>query len=195
VAFGGGSEDYARAVEQALTPIWDAFGKPLSVTLSPEEVERLRLDFLSEARRTVPAILSISAMSITLSNLWVGAFVARKSGYLARPLSLGTLDYPKATALALIAAFLLSRADGFAALAGIAFLGTLVLAYFILGAVAMVALTAGSALRPLVIIAILLSMVIEPLAIVLAIFGLAENLIQFRRRRNLPPPAGTPPIR
>jgi hypothetical protein len=54
-----------------------------------------------------------------------------------------------------------------------------------------VALTAGSALRPLVIIAILLSMVIEPLAIVLAIFGLAENLIQFRRRRNLPPPAGT----
>jgi hypothetical protein len=184
-ALFGGSGHYAQTIEHALAPLWDALGKPLAEGLSTDETEELRQAFLSEARRAAPAVLSVSAMSISLSNLWLGAFVARKSGYLARPQSLAALDYPRAAALVLLAAFVFSRGDGPAGLAGAAFLGALTLAYFILGAVALLTLTAGSPLRPVAIIAIMLSLIVEPMAIVLAVFGLAENLIRFRKRRGL----------
>jgi hypothetical protein len=182
-AFGGAGQ-YQDTMRQALEPLIDSLAGQLSQGAPPEDVANLKERLLNQASRAVPAVFALASMLVTLVNLWLGGYVARRSGLLQRPwVPLDRLDYPKYAAAALVAAFLASQSQGFIGVAGMAFTGTLVFAYFLLGAISIIALTAGSSLRPFAVVAIILSVILEPLALFIAVFGLVESFIQLRARR------------
>lgn len=180
----GTSEQYDQSIKAAIAPVFEALAKPLTEGMTPEDVERLRANFLDQAAQVLPAVFGVSAMVIGLGNMWLAGYAARRSGFIDRPwLPIQSLDYPKTAALVLVAAIVASRTSGILELTGTALAGTLVFAYFILGAVTLIALTLGTGMRPVAILAIVLSIIIEPFAIFLAIFGLAETFAHLRARK------------
>lgn len=193
VAFGT-AEQYEQTMRGALEPLFETLASQVTQGMPADDVAQLKARFLEQAVRVVPAVFGVSAMVVTLANLWLGGYIARRSGFLARPwIPLERLDYPKLTAAALLVAFLAGRGEGVVALVGTAFTGTLVFAYFLLGAVSMITLTAGTVFRPFAVIAVILSVILEPFAIFIAIFGLLESFMQLRAKKaaGASGPAGT----
>lgn len=180
-----GADDYQEKMRSLVEPVFETLSRALTQDMTPEQISALRESFVAQAVRMLPAIFSVSAMLVILGNLWIAGFALRRSGQLDRPwLPLQTLDYPKPAAAILLIAFLASRMGGTVGLAAMALTGTLVMAYFILGAVALLALSSGTVMRPLAVMAVILAMIIEPFAMFLALFGLAENFLQLRARRS-----------
>jgi hypothetical protein len=191
IAGFGTQEAYNVAVTQAVEPMFNQIFGSMTAGMPPEQAAQIRQRFLTQAAALLPAVLSITVLCVMLFNLWLGGKIAAASGNFHRPwLPLRMLTYPKWLAVLLLAAILLSRQEGFGGAAFTAITGALVFAYFILGAIVILALARGTGFFPAAVILLILSLILEPLALFIAGFGVLDSFVNFRaRRRTAPPPS------
>jgi hypothetical protein len=152
----------------------------LPVPPSPEEIE----GYARLVVRIMPYLFGASALLIIVLDLWLGAFVARKSGRLSRPEEpVWTVSLPVHAALAFVVALALSFLP--APLGDIAavFTGAGAAALALVGLAVLHALTIGSNSRRLFLVGTYLLLFFFGFPILLvAALGLAETLFQLRAR-------------
>lgn len=195
VALGYGEESYATALRAAVERVLKvqtgtADGQPLVLpgVSDPETVVQLMVAML-------PPSAAILSMVTAVLNLWGAARVVRASGRLVRPWpDLSDIRLPGPAALALGAASLLSLIDGLVGVLAGLFVGTLMLAYGLAGLSLTHAMTRGMSGRAFILATVYVAILVLgwPLLFV-AIVGLADGFLDFRRRRS--GPGGTPRAR
>ncbi|MEN5081573.1 DUF2232 domain-containing protein [Bosea sp. TWI1241] len=137
----------------------------------------------------VPAAAGASFVPMIVANLWLAARTVRLSGRLPRPWPfIPSTRMPAKAVGALGATVILSFVDGYAGLAGIAATGALVAAFGLSGLAALHDLSRGKAWRAPALLGVYLALLIMLVTVFpfLALFGIADALIDLRRRR---PPA------
>lgn len=189
---GGSDEAYNRGVrdifQQVILPQFQEAGVPLDALRMERYVAMV-------SRLVLPAVLAVVWMLVMLVNLWLAAKSAAISGQLARPWpAFATLEFPPMMTLGFLAAVGAALMPGMPGIMAMAFLGAFGLAYLLLGLVVLHQLIPDSPLKPVLLVGIYLSMVlIDWVTLVVALVGLAEPLLELRRRalrRSAPPPKG-----
>jgi hypothetical protein len=165
----------------------DMAGGPASLTEG-------EIKSLADATLAVlPAASAMSWMASLLFNLWLAARVTLASGQLARPWpDLAAIDFPRGTALVFALALLATALGGQAALAASSLAGVLFLAYVLLGLAIIHYTTRGRSWRPFALWALYAALFLINvwIGILVAILGLADTILQLRRR--YPPRSGPP---
>jgi hypothetical protein len=185
VVLGQGEESTAAALRGAVERVLRAqTGTPAGQTLTlpgvsdPETVVQLMVTVL-------PPSAAMVAMLTTVLNLWGAARAVRASGRLVRPWpDLADIRLPGIAVLVLVASTALSMASGLVGTIADVFLGTFMLAYGFAGLSLAHALTRGMAARSFILATIYVAVLVLgwPLLIV-AIGGLTDGFLDFRRRR------------
>ena len=146
--------------------------------------------FSAKLYAILPAGSAVAWMSGLLLTLWIAGRIMRASGQLTRPWpDLASLEFPSGTALAFatvtLAAVLL---EGPVGIAGRAFCGALLLAYFLLGLAIIHFMTRGMSWRPFVLWGLYTALLFVNglVAIPIAIIGLTDGLLHLRRRYGSP---------
>lgn len=142
----------------------------------------------------LPAAFATSWMGSLLLNLWLAGRITLASGQLGRPWpDLAATTYPTGTPLAFGVMLLATMLAGYPGLAASAFAGGLFVAYVLLGLAVIHYTTRGLAWRPFALWALYGFLLVVNLwaAIVIAMLGLAEGVLQLRARAPAPP--GPPP--
>ncbi|MFC5418362.1 DUF2232 domain-containing protein [Bosea eneae] len=137
----------------------------------------------------VPAAAGASFVPMIVANLWLAAKAVQLSGRLPRPWPfIPSTHLPPMAVAGLIGGILLSLAGGFVGLAGAALSGALIAAFGLSGLAAVHDLSRGKAWRAPSLFALYLALVIMLITIFpfLALLGIADALIDLRRRK---PPA------
>lgn len=168
-----------RALDVAITAEFPQGpqGKPLG----KEEMSALTEIIMA----LLPAASSIAWMAALLLNLWVAGRIMLASGQLERPWpDLAAIEFPTGTSLALAAAVAMSFLPGTTGRALSGFAGTFFVAYVLMGLAVVHFVTRGMAWRPFLLWAmyLLLLVVNAWVALPIAILGLAESFMHFRRR-------------
>ena len=169
---------------------------------SKESVSELGLRPMSEAQiqaavnlivTTLPGFIAVYWTAIMCVNTYVAARIVRASGRLARAWSpMPDLRLPKDTLVIFGIALLACYATGLVAIAGVSLTGSLLFAFFLTG----LALIHSIARRrsPLLLILLYLALLfaVPYVAILLIIGGLADTLVDLKRRLGGLPPAANP---
>jgi Predicted membrane protein (DUF2232) len=159
-------------------------------TLTPARIEELTM--------LVIAIAPISVATVWFAfanlNLWLAALVTNKSERLNRPWSdLSLLTLPRTLSLAFAAAVAVSLMGGMLGMVSTSFASAILMAYLLVGLAIIHNLTRGASIRPGILWAVyvLLFMLFLVAAPLIALLGLAEPLLPWRRRANasLSPPS------
>ena len=188
----GGAAAYQEGVrkvfEAVLLPQLQSAGFPVD----PLRMERY---VAMVSRLLLPAVAAVAWMLVMLFNLWFAAKSASISGQLPRPWpSLANLEYPPMMTVGFVASIGAALLPDMAGIMAMAFVGAFALAYLLLGLVVMHQLAATSSFRPLLLAGIYFAIiVVDWFALVIALIGLAEPLLELRQRalrRSAPPPRG-----
>jgi len=143
----------------------------------------------------LPPLGAASWMVVTLVNLWLAARIARAAGHLARPWPpVPTLTLPRATLIVFAAAIGLGFAPGFTGLFGQVVGATLFVAFVLVGLAVVHAGTHGFKGRFFVLLGVYLMLAIQMwTALILAVLGVADQIIGLRHRldRPRPPPSSS----
>ncbi|WP_072391005.1 DUF2232 domain-containing protein [Hyphomicrobium sp. CS1GBMeth3] len=146
---------------------------------------------LSEVTLSVlPAAFATSWMGSLLFNLWVSGRVTLASGQLGRPWpDLAALTYPTGTALGFGIMLVATMLTGYAGVAASAFAGGFFVAYVLLGLAVIHYTTRGQPWRLFALWALYGFLLVGNVwaAIVVAMLGLAEAILQLRARMPAPP--------
>ncbi|MEG6509709.1 DUF2232 domain-containing protein [Methyloligella sp. 2.7D] len=160
----------------------DAFQQldPDGTLFTPENAERLS-DVLA---RALPAAFAIVWMTVTLFNLWIGGLISHASGRAMRPWpKLNAMEVPNVFFLAFVVTLILSFMPGMIGLVATGFAGALLLAFVLQGLAVIHAATQGMPMRGLLLAAIYAGIfLLGWVAIVIAIIGLAEPMLNLRAR-------------
>ena len=142
--------------------------------------------------RALPAAFAIIWLTITLFNLWMAGLIVDASGRALRPWpNLHALELPNALLLVFAAALAASFLPGLAGLLATGLAGALLFAYVLQGLAVIHVYSRGVSLRPLLLATVYISILLLGwVAIIVAIVGLAEPLINLRHR---PGPGPQPP--
>ena len=169
----------------------------LSGTEGAPALSDAELAALSEVTLSMlPAAFATSWMGSLLFNLWLAGRVTLASGQLGRPWpDLAAITYPNGTALGFGIMLVATMITGYAGLAASAFAGGLFLAYVLLGLAVIHYTTRGQPWRLFALWALygFLLVVNVWAAIVVAMLGLAEAILQLRARTPAPPAPPTQP--
>jgi hypothetical protein len=149
--------------------------------LSPGRIDELTLLVIAIAPISVAAVW----FAFANLNLWLAALVTRKSERLTRPWSdLSQIALPRALTLAFAATVALGMTGGIVGMLATSFATAILMAYLLVGLAIIHHVTRGSTIRPGILWAIyvLLFMLFLMVAPVIALMGLAEPLLPWRRR-------------
>lgn len=143
----------------------------------------------------LPASFAVTVALLFMFNLWLAARLTRNAG-LARPWpDLTLIAFPRGTAFAFAVATAASLMEGRVGMAGMALSGVLLLAFLLAGLAIVHNLSRGQPWRVFALIALYLSLLINPLPIsinpvplLLAALGLADTVFSFRRKPPGPAP-------
>lgn len=156
--------------------------------LTPEQLGALADTVIS----LMPAATSVSWMSALIFSLYLAGRITLASGQLVRPWPrLDTIAYPRGSSLLLLGALLASAAGGIAGVTGLAFLGSFVLAYTLLGLAVIHCVTRGKPWRPFALWALYLGLLVVniSIALIVALIGILDGPLDFRGlRRGGPQP-------
>ena len=187
---GGSAEAYQQGVrkvfEDVILPQLQSAGVPVDPVRSERYV-------VTVSRLLLPAVAATAWMMVMLLNLWIAAKSASISGLLPRPWpSLANLEYPPLMTVGFVASVGAALLPGMPGIMAMAFVGAFGLAYLLLGLIVLHQLAARSHYRVLLLAAIYLAvLVIDWAALLIALLGLAEPLLELRQRalrRSAPPP-------
>jgi hypothetical protein len=153
---------------------------------------------IDELTSLVIAIAPISVASVWFAfanlNLWLAALVTRKSERLSRPWSdLSLITLPRALSLGFAGAVALSLTGGMPGMLATSFATAILMAYLLVGLAIIHNITRGLSIRGGILWGtyVLLFMLFLMAAPIIALVGLAEPLLPWRRRANasLSPPS------
>ncbi len=183
-AFGFDFESYQKgfrlAIERVLrAQLGIAADAPLRM---PNGSDPARLVDLLVA--ILPPMAALLMMLTNLANLWFAARIARASGRLKRPWpSIPSMALPTVTSIALAVALALSFMSGMVALVAAVFSATLFMAYAMVGLAVLHSITAGIAVRGLILGTVWALVLVLGWPLVLAaILGLVDSAIGLRGR-------------
>jgi hypothetical protein len=137
----------------------------------------------------LPGGSAIAWMSGLLLTLWLAGRIMLASGQLTRPWpDLSAMEFPPGTALVFAIALGAAFLAGPAGLIARAFLGAFLLAYVLLGLCVLHYTTRGSKWRPFILWGVYITLLILSayVAIPLALIGLSDRFLNFRRRYGQP---------
>ena len=142
--------------------------------------------------RALPAAFAIIWLTITLFNLWMAGLIVDASGRALRPWpNLHALELPNAFLLVFAGALAASFLPGLPGLLATGLAGALFFAYVLQGLAVIHIYSRSVSLRPLLLATVYISILLLGwVAIIVAIVGLAEPLINLRHR---PGPGPQPP--
>ena len=134
----------------------------------------------------MPLMMGVIALMILVLDLWLGAIVARMSGRLARPRDrLWAVELPTGFVVGFAVAVIGSLIPGPIGYAGQAFVGTLGAAAALVGLAVLHALTIGMTGRvALLTLTYVIIFVSGFAAILLALVGIGESILNLRARRQ-----------
>lgn len=183
-AFGTDEATYRSALKIAFERVLRAqTGTPADqpLVLPGAQDTSVLLDFLVVLMPLAAAVLSAVTM---LANLWLAGRIARMLGRLARPWpDLGALRFPPATPVLLAAAVGLTFLPGIVGIVAGFFAATLLLAYAVLGFAVVHGASRALPARTLVLSAMWIAVFLLGWPILLvAMFGLADSIFDFRAR-------------
>ena len=160
-------------------------------SLTPARIEELMMLVIAIAPISVAAVW----FAFANLNLWLAALVTNKSQRLSRPWSdLSLITLPRALSAGFAAAVALSLSGGMPGMLATSFATAILMAYLLVGLAIIHNVTRGSTIRPGILWAVyvLLFMLFLMAAPVIALLGLAEPLLPWRRRpanTSLSPPS------
>lgn len=140
----------------------------------------------------VPVAAGASFVPMIVANLWLAAKAVQLSGRLPRPWPfIPATRLPTVAVAWLVGGILVSFAGGFIGLAGAALAGALIAAFGLAGLTAVHDLSRGKAWRSPTLFALYLALVIMLVTVFpfLALLGIADALIDLRRRKPPTSPA------
>lgn len=178
--FGGDAEGLKAAVGPHISELIKA-QMPPETQPGPADLDRIVTVVVS----LLPAASAIAWMLALVVNLWLAGRIVTASGNFIRPWpDLSAITYPAATPIALAVATAASFIDGWPGLVASGFSATLLLAYVLLGLAVIHFISRGTPWRPFLLWALYGSLLFvnAPLALPLAMLGLAETLFHFRAR-------------
>ena len=189
---GGNAEVYHQGVRKVFMDVIMPQLQSAGVPVDPVRSERY---VAMVSRILLPAIAAIAWMCVMLLNLWLAAKSASISGQLPRPWpNLANLEYPPLMTVGFVASVGAALLPGMPGIMAMAFVGAFGLAYLLLGLVVMHQLVATTPFRPLLLAGLYLGiLIVDWAALVIALIGLAEPLLELRQRalrRSAPPPKG-----
>ena len=136
------------------------------------------------AVRMIPAVVPATWVMLVVTHLWIGAWVVRKSGRLARPPEdLAQIELPLAAGMVFAAALAVAFVPGPVGLLASVVGGALLSAHFLVGMGVLHALARASGMR-IIILAFCygLALLFTLPALLFVVAGLLEPLIGLRRR-------------
>lgn len=136
------------------------------------------------------ALIATYWVAMASFNLWLGGLITHASGRLARPWpDLSELTLPRQTPLAFVGAIALSFLSGYPGLIASGFASAIFFAYLLVGLAIIHNRTRGIDLRPLILFAVYMSLVVlNPFSgIIIAMVGISEPISPFRRHGTGPP--------
>jgi hypothetical protein len=141
----------------------------------------------------VPLVLGMLMAFYLSLNVWASARLLAMSSLLPRPwVSVHTLRLPRELIFALLALVFFALFSGYVGFLGKAFVGTIIAAFAIQGAVSLHVMSMRTSVRPLILIAFYLTIFMMPWVLVfVATFGALQTFISPKRRKT-PPPSSTP---
>lgn len=180
------SQTVRKVFEENILPQVSASGVPID----PVRAERY---VATISRLLLPAVSAVAWMFVILLNLWLAAKSTSISGLLGRPWPrFANLEFPPLMTLGFLASVGAALLPGLAGIVAMAFVGAFGFAYLLLGLIVMHQMVADSPFKPLYLAGLYLGiMLIDWGAIVVALVGLAEPLLELRQRalkRPAPPP-------
>jgi hypothetical protein len=191
----GDAEVYHQGVrkvfEESILPQIQSSGVPVD----PLRAERY-VSLIS--RVLLPAVAAIAWMVVMLLNLWLAAKSTAISGLLTRPMPrFANLEFPPLMTVGFVASVGIALMPGMPGVIAMAFVGAFGFAYLLLGLVVLHQVIGESAFRPFFLAGLYLGiLLIDWGAIVVAVLGLAEPLLELRQRalkRSAPPKSGKKP--
>jgi Predicted membrane protein (DUF2232) len=157
-----------------------------ATALSPARIDELTMLVITIAPISVAAVW----FAFANLNLWLAALVTKKSERLIRPWSdLTLITVPRGMGIAFAGAVALSLTGGLFGMLSTSFATAILMAYLLVGLAIIHNVTRGSSIRPGILWAIyvLLFMLFLMVAPIIALLGLAEPLLPWRRRANASP--------
>jgi hypothetical protein len=153
--------------------------------LTPARIEELTMLVITIAPISVAAVW----FAFANLNLWLAALVTNKSERLSRPWSdLSLITLPRGLSLAFAGAVALALTGGMPGMLATSFATAILMAYLLVGLAIIHNVTRGSTIRPGILWAIyvLLFMLFLMAAPIIALVGMAEPILPWRRRANAP---------
>jgi hypothetical protein len=164
-----------------------------NVTPSPEQKQRLE-SMRSLFATLLPAAAAMGWTLSTFANFRLAAAIAARLRITARPLPrFGTLAFPRSAALGLLAASASALLPDSFGLIGGAFAGGLAAAFALLGLAVLHGLLEGHPLRPMLLVALYVAVLVLGLALALPLIvtGLLDMLFAMRARTRKSQSGGT----
>ncbi|MEO1264389.1 MAG: DUF2232 domain-containing protein [Pseudomonadota bacterium] len=184
-------------MRQAVDRIADAQVQ-MNPDLGARLTETVRADLANRMLPFVPAGIASFLVVSLVFNLWLGGRIAQQSGQLTRPWpDMTTAVLPRGFSIIMMVAILVSFVGGYIGLIANGLLWSCVMAYVLIGLAIIHQVTRGQPIRGLALVLLYLAIILLiPVAIVVAVIGLAEPFSPLRRRHlETDPPnnAGGPP--
>jgi hypothetical protein len=179
--------DLKQTLETALSEAFKAgaLSAPGGTPITPEAIAQIT----SIIYAMLPSGSAIAWMSGLLLTLYFAGRIMLASGQLARPWpDLASMEFPPGTALAFLIALVVAFIAGPIGIVARAFLGAFLLAYVLLGLSIIHYVTRGSTWRPFILLGIYGTLLVLSAyaAIPIALIGLADTFLNFRRRYGQP---------
>ena len=154
--------------------------------LKPEQISQYK----SVVQSILPASTAVLWSLLAFINMWIAAHIVRLSERMSRPWpDFSRIEFPYKSSFALIGLFFLSLVmPGMGGLILSGFMGSLMIAFLLLGLAVVHYLTRPYPARGLILFGTYIAVFfIGWGAILLIILGVIEPLVQFRRRANIAP--------
>jgi hypothetical protein len=184
----GGSYE---ALREPMSEYFRRFSARTAHDLNMPPLSEAQVDSLTEFLVAVlPAALAAYWLLIFTLNLYLAGRIARASGRLGRDWpDLAQLTYPQALPILTVAAFAASFAPGGLGVVGTSFSGALAVAYLFAGLALVHFLARGRAPWLIWLVYGALVLLGPYAALVLTVAGLAEPVLNLKRRLGSPPPS------
>jgi len=192
LVLGGSADVYHQAIRKIFQEVVLPELQSAGVPMDPARSERF---VTTVSRVLLPAVSAIAWIFIMLLNLWLAAKSATISGLFKRPWpNFAALEYPPLMTVGFVASVGLALLPGMTGIMAMSFVGAFGFAYLLLGLVVLHQVIAESPLKVVLLMALYLAIVLlNWAAVVVAVIGLAEPLLELRQRalrRSAPPPKG-----
>lgn len=153
---------------------------PKGTLLSKDNIDR----FVKIVSAVLPAAFAVVWLTISLLNLWLAGLIARTSGRALRPWpKLDELELPNIFFVVFVIALIGSFLPGIIGRIAIGFAGALLIGFVLQGLAVIHAATRGMAARPVLLAVVYLAILLLGwVAILVAILGLAEPMLNLRGR-------------